>query len=1281
MLMLAAATFAVALLAPSLYAQSSVFCAPPVPTPKDKPPPDNPPSCGDKKCEKCNASPCFAKTGVYTTSETDLEVPTIGFPLTVTRSYESWHAVDGPAGLGWMSNLGTRIYYATYLVSAPNVYKNEAVVVMPDGDAVRFQENTDGTFSPPLGRRETLTRASDGTFTLKLQRNAGQVAFAADGALVTMKDEWGNTLRFTLDAQRRVSRIDDDSGTGRHLTVTWNPAGRIGSVQDNANRVVSYTYAANGTLETVKNPLDQIRTYQYEQRRFAPLLSAVKDHWGRTLTEVTWDGQDRVQTYSEAGETYTMSYLKGAAPPYTPYTLKTHSLGAQSIAYDAAGLVTSRGSGTTSYTPEGDVELVTDSRGYRTRYTFFGDGRVRTATYNEGTIAGVGDVSFHYAYDPTYSDKISTIEPHVANWGGTVFNGHWRGWRYTYYTTTDPTTGQLAGALKQVDRMAYQNDTTTVLTDNCGSTCMYASYKYDTKGRVLAAWTRAGSQTTYQHDDVQMRLTVTTAGNGAGSPSTTYQFDSLGRTLATTDPLGNVTSYEYDVLGRVKTLTLPKPAATSTLNFVATYLYDQAGTDPNLNYTHVTDPNQRVTKQGYDQFDRLVESVDAAGNVTRYTYASGLLSSIEDANGNVTSYTYDSMRFLQKTTFPDGASESYTYYGDGVLKTRTDRKGVTTTYGYDAFGRLTSQTTSSQTRTFSYTGEKLMSTSDSYSGTTELNYFSYDPKTFLLTSEKQGSVLPPGASLSTDRGTINYTWDPDYDRIATYSVTDGGSNRTPPVTTYSYHADGSVASMKWGHVTGLFQFTYDLNGQVKEISFPNGQKRKYTYDGQGRTTEVDNRYGTSTILARFGYEYDRDETTQQFTMLGQRTKVTANVPAWPVPNVTTSYSYDASYQLVKTKATAGSTVTEKSWTYDAIGNRLTQTVSAGTTNYTYAQNTAGKNTSRLATAAASAVTHDLNGNMTAFGGSSYGWDSLDRMTQSIGVFNYKYDFMDRRVAVDYHSTKYIYNGLDPVTITYTNNGYYLADYLFAPGIDQPLARADYYGVTYYSVDALGSVIALSNPAGVIQNSYAYGSWGELERESGPIVQPFAYTGREFDVFTSNQRNMYHYRARRMMPGVGRFLSEDPIRWYGSGIHFYRYANNSPVLLTDPLGLWATPSEVQFCLMNPSACLDVGKCRTLAIQKTVQKFGVDVDDTPGNAFKHCYWSCCMARHMGAAKAKAAGDAHESYPGNPPCKKEMDLYNNNIGLNGATLGAGTSCEDYCSSASLQPKPNPTCDTCTP
>lgn len=47
----------------------------------------------------------------------------------------------------------------------------------------------------------------------------------------------------------------------------------------------------------------------------------------------------------------------------------------------------------------------------------------------------------------------------------------------------------------------------------------------------------------------------------------------------------------------------------------------------------------------------------------------------------------------------------------------------------------------------------------------------------------------------------------------------------------------------------------------------------------------------------------------------------------------------------------------------------------------------------------------------------------------------------------------------------------------------------------------------------------------------------------------------YYRARYYDQNIGRFTSEDPIR-FKAGIGFYRYANNDPVVMNDPLGLKA-----------------------------------------------------------------------------------------------------------------------------
>ncbi|HUO61290.1 MAG TPA: RHS repeat-associated core domain-containing protein [Candidatus Acidoferrales bacterium] len=59
----------------------------------------------------------------------------------------------------------------------------------------------------------------------------------------------------------------------------------------------------------------------------------------------------------------------------------------------------------------------------------------------------------------------------------------------------------------------------------------------------------------------------------------------------------------------------------------------------------------------------------------------------------------------------------------------------------------------------------------------------------------------------------------------------------------------------------------------------------------------------------------------------------------------------------------------------------------------------------------------------------------------------------------------------------------------------------------------------------------------------------------------------HYRARYYSPDIGRFISEDPIGFVGSGTNFYAYVRNSPVNLTDPFGLCGQKKTNLECLKD------------------------------------------------------------------------------------------------------------------
>lgn len=107
---------------------------------------------------------------------------------------------------------------------------------------------------------------------------------------------------------------------------------------------------------------------------------------------------------------------------------------------------------------------------------------------------------------------------------------------------------------------------------------------------------------------------------------------------------------------------------------------------------------------------------------------------------------------------------------------------------------------------------------------------------------------------------------------------------------------------------------------------------------------------------------------------------------------------------------------------------------------------------------------------------------------------------------------------------------------------------------YFHYDALGSVVALSDSAGNTAETYRYDIFGTANN-TGSVGNPYFFTGRRYDPETS----LYYYRARIYNPMIGRFLQTDPVG-YGDGMNMYAYVGNSPIVLTDPLGLCSdTPS--------------------------------------------------------------------------------------------------------------------------
>jgi len=1069
---------AVALAGAAVEALAQAYCAPPKTTPQPPPPPPPPPPCEPKVCNKCTTSPCYVDSGIYVNDAVDLSIPTNGFPLLVGRHYDSSLTVDGPLGIGWTSSLTPHLYYATYLY-APNVYQYEADVIMPEGARHHFTMASDGTFAPPPGRRDTLVRNANGTFTMTLQRSRSTYSFGTDGSLTSMTDDFGNALTFTYDANGRVQTIADASGSSRSLTVTWNPQGRIADISDSSTpaRHIVYAYDADGTLTGVRDPVtpsgQQSTSYTYAAGRYGPVLQRIDDRWGRAVSRLTWQADGKLKSYTEGdyndanppastGEKYTYTYASGS-------TSKADSLGALTHSYVTNGLITDYA----SYDPvTGNVLSSTDGAGVTTTYQYDGRGNI--------SIVGKGGVSFYYTYDANYPDQVSTITP--KDFSGNMLTNY-ASWSFDYNSPTEAT----PGALKRVKR--YNSSRTATQT--------MAEYVYDAKGHVTSATDELLRVSTFTYNAAGDRTLATVAGQ-----TTTYAPDPMGRVMSVTDAAGHMTSYSYDALDRILTVRLPKPSSASTLDFLTTYTYDNL--DSGVVYVIMTDPNGRMTKTGYDALGHVVKTIDALGNVTQFTYQYNLLKSITDANGNVTSYSYNANRNLASTTLPDNAVETVQTGYDGTVLSVTDRRGSTTSYTRDSLDRITVVNYSGYNSVnYVYDGERLASVVWGTLGAQLSTTFTYDDYWRLASETRAGEY------------TITYPYVPPWQPTGFGYTLTPAADQPGPVIQVAYQTDTNQRVTAISGDFGTFTIDYNTLGQYSKITYPNGQTREFAYDDQGRLTTLSNRY-QGTDLATFQYAYDYDWSTSIYSMLGQRTSVTSFGTALSFPSPTqTKYTYDGNYQL--TGMTQG--VNFRSWAYDAIGNRIYAAVP-----YTYYKNgTNPLNGQRLQNDGAGPdFTYDANGNVTGRAGSIlYTWDSANRLASSSGT-TYAYDDANRRISATTNgtTTKYIPWGLNTIR---ERTGKVVRDYVFGPGIDEPLAKLENGVATYYSVDGLGSIMASTDAYGNVLNTTSYDPWGITSLSSQSPL--FGFTGRE------TAGGLWHYRARYYDPSIGRFLSEDPLSGY------------------------------------------------------------------------------------------------------------------------------------------------------
>ncbi len=1031
------------------------------------------------------------------------------------------------------------------------------ITAVIDGEGNRTEIATD------VGaRQEVVTSATGGLTTISTYDERGNLirldeiydgntatstfAYDANDNRTSRTDPLGNTTTATYDAKRNLTQLTD--ALGNSFSIAYDANNRLVSWTDQEGNVTSYDWNPDGTLDRIVDALGNAETYTYDAAgnrltstdRVGNTYSWTYDAAGRRIGETdpnghtttfAYDAQGRIASVTDPlGGTITLAYdavgnLVSQTDPLGNTTTQTFDpFGNLLTRTDALGNTTTRG-----YDAAQRLVAATDPLGATTTFTYDADGRLLSRTSADGgtwVLAYDGAGQLLTSTDPlgrvtTRTYDLAGRQLTSTNPAGGTTTFAYDG-LYRLVATTDPLgntttrtfsprTNLLAvtDALGRVTSYSYDAaGRRTAMTMADGVTALFA---YDDAGRLTATTDPAGATTTFSYDGVGNRTSVTDPlGNTWASA-----FDALNRVVASTDPLGNTATNTYDAAGRLV-------ATGSAAGVVTSYTYDAVG-----RRTSVTDPLGNATASAYDAAGRLVAQTDARGNVLSFGYdargrpvsitdplgnsvqfswdLAGQPTSLTDANGGTWTSTFDVLGNLTSMTDPLGNTGALGYDVAGNLVSETDARGVTVTYGYDAAGQLISVSAPGETVSRTYDAVGRMAQMTDATGATS---WSYDPVGRLT-------------QVTAPQGTVSYAYDAAGRR----------TSLTQPEGTvgYTYDAAGQVATVTdWNG--DQVSFGYDADGNLTGISRDNGVVSTYSYDAAGRLTRIDHD-GPGGTIDFFDYGLDAD---------GNRISMASAAG-------TESYGINSVNQLTQVTYPGGATT---SYTYDAAGNRLSETTGATTVGYTY--DAAGRITSRGGVAYA----NDAAGNLVAAGADTYAWDWAGRLASAtIGgaTTDYAYDGDGVRVGMTTGgaATDYVWDRAGDLELLLSDG---TSGYLHA----NDLLIAQVAAATEYPIaDALGSVRALTGSAGTAVGTATYEVFGATRSQTG-ASSIFGFTGQQGD-----PNSLLYLRARYLDPEIGRFLAVDPARPGAPGVtgfNEYAYAGNNPTTWTDPSGAVAITAE-------------------------------------------------------------------------------------------------------------------------
>lgn len=1060
-----------------------------------------------------------------------------------------------------------------------------------DGHVINFTAGGSGfTVEPGEGYR--LVSTANGGYQL-IDEQDNVETYDGTGKLLSIADRAGNIQTLTYGSSAGLLSSVSDS-FGHTLTLAYDSQNRLTTVMAPDGSTVHYGYNGSGYLSQVTNLDGTTRQYNYADSNWAGGISSVVDESGQTELSMSYNSQGQVVSSTLGGVSSSMSFSYnadgsttqtdplGAVRTFQFQQVGDHELSSAvtgapcfkcgdvaATSYDSGGFPSSE----TDFNGNVTTYVYDDSRGLETSRTeASGTAAARTITtqwnstyrlpaliadYAGGAASGTPIRTTSFSYDGS-GNLLSKTTTDPAT-------GFSRTWSYTYdgdgrvLTATDPrqnvtsygyytcTTGSQCGELETVtDALTHVTTYNTYNADGYPLTItdpngVVTALTYDARDRLRSS-TVGGETTSFSYYPTGLIEQVTLPDSGTLS----YTYDDAHRLTQVSDGLGNRIIYTLDAMGNRTAEDSYDPSGTlhrahtrviNTLNEVyqevnaagtsavtTTFGYDNDG-----NATSTDAPLSRNTTQSYDALNRVSSIINPADGSTSFGYdAEDDLTSVTDPRNLTTSYGYDGFGDLTSQLSPDTGTTSNTYDAAGNLATSADARGAVSTFSYDALNRVSSiayslNGTSDQTLSFTYDqGTDGIGHLTAVSDANHSMSFSYD-------------ALGEMTGMSQ---TVN-----GIARSVSYGYTNGDltSITTPSgqTVTYGYNANHQVSSVVVNGATVLSSVSYEPFGPVNGWTWGNGAAFSRSFNGDGLMTGV-NSLGNQESLS-----YD------SASRIGGITNTASDSSSW-------TYGYD---QLDRLTGAASSSVTE-GWTYDADGNRLTET---GSTPSTYSVSSSSNQISGITGTLTRTYAYDAAGNGLSDSADTDTYNDAGRLktiTNTSGTTTFIYNALGQMIEASSASgtTLYVYDQAGRLVGEYDGSGNLIQETVWLGDI--PVATIQPSGssiaIYYVVTDQLDTPREVIRPSdNTVMWSWFTGPFGVEAPNTNPQgAGTFTYDLRFPGQIAGSWGGTYKNYFRDYDSATGRFVESDPIGLSGGSYSTYAYGNGNPVSNIDPSGLAA-----------------------------------------------------------------------------------------------------------------------------